>query len=94
MTQAGVQPHPPVPNQDRPNWVLNLIAFQAGWWALVLTAAQGRPELGLGVVALVLAWHLGRVRPLGFPAAWLKTSAKASGEDQAELGAKACRPSG
>jgi hypothetical protein len=65
MTQAGLQPHPPVPNQNRPNWVLNLIAFQAGWWALVLTAAQGRPELGLGVVALVLAWHLGRVRPLG-----------------------------
>ena len=65
MTDIGASPSSPAPGRDQPSWVLNLVAFQAGWWALVLTAAQGRPELGLGVVALLLAWHLGRVRPLG-----------------------------
>lgn len=44
--------------------VLNLILFQVGWWALVLSAAQGRPLIGLAIVALILAWHLGFVRPL------------------------------
>jgi hypothetical protein len=44
--------------------VLNLVLFQLGWWALVLGAAQGRPLIGLAVVALILAWHLGFVRPL------------------------------
>lgn len=64
MTDVS-SPSSPVPVRDRPSWALNLVAFQAGWWALVLTAAQGRPGLGLGVVALLLAWHLGRVRPRG-----------------------------
>ncbi|HPB74378.1 MAG TPA: DUF2878 domain-containing protein [Chromatiaceae bacterium] len=45
-------------------WVLNLILFQLGWWALVLSAARGYPALGLAVVALILVWHLGFVRPL------------------------------
>ncbi len=65
MTGTGAPPSSPAVAQARPSWVLNLVAFQLGWWALVLTAAQGRPELGLGVLALLLAWHLGRVRPLG-----------------------------
>ncbi len=65
MTDIGAQPSSPAPVRDQPSWVLNLVAFQTGWWALVLTAAQGRPELGLGAVALLLAWHLGRVRPQG-----------------------------
>ena len=45
-------------------WVLNLLLFQLGWWALVLSAARGYPGLGLAVVAAILAWHLGFVRPL------------------------------
>ncbi len=44
--------------------ILNLALFQLGWWALVLSAAQGQPLIGLAVVALILAWHLGFVRPL------------------------------
>ncbi len=44
--------------------ILNLALFQLGWWALVLSAAQGRPLIGLVIVALILAWHLGFVRPL------------------------------
>ena len=65
MTDVSGTPSSPVPARDQPSWALNLVAFQVGWWALVLTAAQGRPELGLGVVALLLVWHLGRVRTLG-----------------------------
>lgn len=50
----------------RSTWelVLNLVFFQLGWWALVLSAAQGRPLIGLTIAALVLTWHLGWVRPL------------------------------
>ena len=44
--------------------ILNLALFQLGWWALVVSAAQGRPLIGLVIVALILAWHLGFVRPL------------------------------
>ncbi len=68
-------PSPSVPTWTRPSWVLNLVAFQTGWWALVLTAAQGRPGVGLGVVALLLAWHLGRVRPRGAEAILLGLAA-------------------
>lgn len=45
-------------------WILNLALFQLGWWALVLSAAGGHPGWGLAVVTLILAWHLGFVRPL------------------------------
>lgn len=65
MTDVNGLSSAPAPGRVQPSWVLNLVAFQTGWWALVLTAAQGRPELGLGVVALLLAWHLGRIRPRG-----------------------------
>ena len=44
--------------------ILNMALFQLGWWALVLSAAQGQPLIGLAVVALILTWHLGHVRPL------------------------------
>jgi hypothetical protein len=47
-----------------PQWLSNLLAFQAGWWAIVLSAAQGYPVFGLVLVALSLAWHLTCVRPL------------------------------
>ena len=75
MTDVKAPPSSPAPGRDQPSWVLNLVAFQAGWWALVLTAAQGRPEVGLGVVALLLAWHLGRVRPRGTEALLLGLAA-------------------
>lgn len=46
--------------------LINLIAFKAGWIAVILTAAASRPELGLLAVAAVVAIHLARtpdVRP-------------------------------
>lgn len=46
-----------------PAWLPNLASFQAGWWAVVLGAAAGQPGLGIGLVVLLLAWHLARVRP-------------------------------
>lgn len=46
-----------------PNWLMNLVSFQTGWWAIVVCAASGRPALGLIVVAALLAWHLLRVKP-------------------------------
>jgi len=36
----------------------NFAAFQIGWFACVLGAAHGAPWLGIGVTALVVAWHL------------------------------------
>jgi len=41
-----------------PGWPLNLLLFQIGWWSVVLSAAQGRPEIGIGAVTLSLVWHL------------------------------------
>jgi hypothetical protein len=38
--------------------VLNVVAFQVGWFASVLGAAHGLPWLGPAAVMLVLAWHL------------------------------------
>jgi hypothetical protein len=52
-----------VPAGTLPYWLANLAAFQAGWWAVVLTAAAGRPLVGMAGVAVLLAWHLLRVRP-------------------------------
>jgi hypothetical protein len=43
--------------------LINALAFQAGWWAVVLSAARDHAAVGLLVVGLVLAWHLARVRP-------------------------------
>jgi hypothetical protein len=45
-----------MPNMLR--FILNLAAFQVGWFACVLGGAQGLPWLGVGVVALVAALHL------------------------------------
>jgi hypothetical protein len=50
-------------SRSLPAWLPNLLAFQTGWWAVVLGAAAGQPGLGIGTVALLLAWHLARVRP-------------------------------
>jgi hypothetical protein len=43
--------------------LVNFLAFQVAWWALVLSAAREQAGVGLLVVGLVLAWHLTRVRP-------------------------------
>lgn len=43
--------------------LVNALAFQAGWWAVVLSAARDHAAVGLLVVGLVLTWHLTRVRP-------------------------------
>jgi hypothetical protein len=59
-------PAPALPRQlprALPSWLPNLASFQAGWWAVVLGAAAWQPGLGIGLVALLLAWHLSRVRP-------------------------------
>ena len=41
---------------------INLVAFQAAWFATVLTAAQGRPWAGIATVALVVILHLAAER--------------------------------
>lgn len=38
--------------------LVNYVTFQIGWFACVLSAAGGRPVLGLGVAVLVLGLHL------------------------------------
>jgi len=39
---------------------VNVLLFQAGWFACVLGAAQGLPWIGVLVTALVVGWHLAR----------------------------------
>jgi hypothetical protein len=46
----------------------NFAAFQIGWFACVLGAAHGMPWLGIGVTALVIAWHLGGAAQPGIEA--------------------------
>lgn len=38
--------------------LLNLVGFQACWFALVLLAAAGHPWLGMAVLAVAVAWNL------------------------------------
>lgn len=54
--------HPPVKSVWLREQALNLLAFQIGWWAVVLSAAAGMPMLGMAVVAALLIRHLRRVR--------------------------------
>lgn len=49
--------------------LLNLLAFQIGWFACVLAAAPGLPWLGTGTALLIVAWHTLR---LPAPAAELR----------------------
>jgi hypothetical protein len=53
---------PRLSGEPERGWPLNLVLFQIGWWAVVLTAAQGQPELGIGLVALSLAYQLAIAR--------------------------------
>ena len=45
---------------DRSTLVLNVVLFQAGWFACVLAAARGMPWLGALAAAAIVAWHLAR----------------------------------
>jgi hypothetical protein len=38
--------------------LMNFAAFQAGWFACILGAANGRPWLGVGIVALAVGLHM------------------------------------
>lgn len=47
------------------NMVVNLLLFQAGWFACVLGAAAGRPCIGAVAALAIVTWHLARaLRPL------------------------------
>jgi hypothetical protein len=47
------------------NIVVNMLLFQAGWFACVLGAAAGRPWIGAITAVAIVAWHLARaLRPL------------------------------
>jgi hypothetical protein len=47
------------------NVLLNVAAFQAGWFACVLGGANQAPWAGTLVAVLIVAWHLSRVRRPG-----------------------------
>ena len=53
---------PRLSRAPEPGWALNLVLFQIGWWAVVLTAAHGRPGIGIGVVTLSLVCQLAIAR--------------------------------
>lgn len=36
----------------------NFVLFQAGWFACVLSAAQGQPWIGTVAAAVIVAWHV------------------------------------
>lgn len=38
--------------------LINIIAFQLGWFACVLGGANGHPWLGAGFAGLVMLWHV------------------------------------
>lgn len=40
-----------------PSVALNVVLFQAGWFACVLSAAQGQPWIGAAAAAVIVAWH-------------------------------------
>jgi len=47
------------------NIVINMLLFQAGWFACVLGAATGRPWIGAIAATAIVAWHLARaMRPM------------------------------
>lgn len=62
MTATSIAPSPSARSHTS-EMLVNALAFQAGWWAVVLSAARDQAAVGLLVVGLVLAWHLTRVRP-------------------------------
>lgn len=61
------------------NVVINMVLFQAGWFACVLGAAHGMPWIGAVAAAAIVAWHLARAnrpaRELGLVATALVAGA-------------------
>lgn len=45
---------------DRMTFVVNVVLFQAGWFACVLGAAYGMPLIGALAAGVIVAWHLAR----------------------------------
>lgn len=43
---------------SRPRLIINVVAFQIGWFAAVLGGAHDRPMLGCGIALLVMLLHL------------------------------------
>lgn len=43
---------------NRYHIALNFIGFQIGWFACVLMAAQGQPEIGIAIALIIVAFHL------------------------------------
>jgi hypothetical protein len=37
--------------------IINIVLFQAGWFACVLSAAHGQPWAGTALAAAIVAWH-------------------------------------
>lgn len=44
------------------NVLLNLVLFQIGWFACVLSGAALQPLIGVGIAAAIIAWHLWRAQ--------------------------------
>lgn len=42
--------------------LLNFILFQIGWFACVLSSANGHPSSGVLIALVIIAWHLWRSR--------------------------------
>jgi fucose 4-O-acetylase-like acetyltransferase len=42
------------------NLIVNIVIYQIGWFACILGAANGRPLVGVLVVAAAVTWHLYR----------------------------------
>lgn len=43
-----------------PNLIVNIVAFQVGWFACVLGAAQGWPLAGAALALVIAVWHTAR----------------------------------
>jgi len=44
-------------------WLVNFLAFQIGWLACVVAAAQGLPWLGTAIALLIVAGHIRYTQP-------------------------------
>lgn len=61
MTAPGTAMTSPLPAPRPLSLAGNVVAFQSGWFAAVLGAAQGAGWAGPLAAALVVGWHLARV---------------------------------
>lgn len=64
MTVAQPLPQTALTATSRPALLLNVVAFQFGWFACILGAAHGWPWAGTAIAAAIVARHvLGAARP-------------------------------